>query len=272
MEFKRKNIIVSILMGVFVLTIFLTGYKILNKEQITLTVKGEDKKVSTFKTTVKELLDEKNINYSEEDKITPKLNTKLKDKMDIKIVKVLKEEKKEYEEIPFEVSLKEDKNLIKGQTEIENEGKVGKKEKVYKLIYNDGKLVEKNLSKEIISEEPVDKVVRKGIKEEIMVASREVTSRNNNSKNNGSNLSVVATAYAGDTITSTGTTPRWGVIAVDPRVIPYGSRVYIPEFNMTFIAEDCGGAIKGNRIDIFMNSENQAYSWGRRTVSVNVQN
>ena len=57
-------------------------------------------------------------------------------------------------------------------------------------------------------------------------------------------MKVVATAYAGDTITATGTKPKWGTIAVDPRVIPYGTKVYIPQFNMTFVAEDCGGAIK----------------------------
>ena len=50
-------------------------------------------------------------------------------------------------------------------------------------------------------------------------------------------MNVTATAYAGDTITSTGTTPKWGTIAVDPSVIPYGTKVYIPEFDKVFIAE-----------------------------------
>ena len=79
---------------------------------------------------------------------------------------------------------------------------------------------------------------------------------------------VKATAYAGDSITSTGIKPRWGVIAVDPSVIPYGSRVYIPAFKKIFIAEDCGGAIKGKRIDIFMNSEREARQWGVKNIDV----
>ena len=79
---------------------------------------------------------------------------------------------------------------------------------------------------------------------------------------------VKATAYAGDGITSTGIRPRWGVIAVDPSVIPYGSRVYIPAFKKIFIAEDCGGGIKGKRIDIFMNSEREARNWGNRTIDI----
>ena len=79
---------------------------------------------------------------------------------------------------------------------------------------------------------------------------------------------VKATAYAGDGITSTGIRPRWGVIAVDPSVIPYGSRVYIPAFKKIFIAEDCGGGIKGKRIDIFMNSEREARQWGVKNIDV----
>ena len=83
-------------------------------------------------------------------------------------------------------------------------------------------------------------------------------------------LSFTATAYSGDTITSTGTVPRYGTIAVDPSVIPYGSKVYIHELGEVFTAEDCGGAIKGNKIDIYMNSESECYNWGRRNVTLEI--
>lgn len=83
-------------------------------------------------------------------------------------------------------------------------------------------------------------------------------------------MTVSATAYSGDKITSTGTIPRWGVIAVDPSVIPYGSTVYIPTFNRYFIAEDCGGGIKGNRIDIFMTSEQKCRNWGVRKIEIEI--
>ncbi len=84
-------------------------------------------------------------------------------------------------------------------------------------------------------------------------------------------LDVKATAYAGDTITSTGTVPTEGTtIAVDPSVIPYGSKVYIPEFDKVFTAEDCGSAIKGNRIDIFMDSEAKCNEWGVKNITIYV--
>ncbi len=94
-------------------------------------------------------------------------------------------------------------------------------------------------------------------------------------------LNVKATAYApgphdndqwGDK-TYMGTTVRPGIIAVDPKVIPLGSRVYIeyPDGTGQYaVAEDTGGAIKGNRIDIAMNSVGQAYDFGIKNVKVHV--
>ena len=68
--------------------------------------------------------------------------------------------------------------------------------------------------------------------------------------------------------TSTGTTPKEGrTIAVDPKLIPYGSIVYIQDYGY-FIAEDCGGAIKQNRIDIFTASHEYAIQQGKKVANV----
>ena len=85
-------------------------------------------------------------------------------------------------------------------------------------------------------------------------------------------MTVTATAYSRDGITSTMIKPYWGVIAVDPSVIPYGSLVYIPYFDKYFLAEDCGGAIIGKRIDIFMNSEAECRKWGVRKINIEIVN
>ncbi|VBB06340.1 Hypothetical protein LUCI_1571 [Lucifera butyrica] len=94
-------------------------------------------------------------------------------------------------------------------------------------------------------------------------------------------LNIIATAYApgphdndqwGD-LTYLGTKIRPGVIAVDPRVIPLGSKVYI-EFpdghGIHATAEDTGGAIKGDRIDIAKSTEAEAYDFGIQHVKVYV--
>ena len=68
--------------------------------------------------------------------------------------------------------------------------------------------------------------------------------------------------------TSTGTTPKEGrTIAVDPKLIPYGSIVYIQDYGY-FIAEDCGGDIKQNRIDIFTASHENAIQQGKKVAQV----
>ncbi|MEG1311442.1 MAG: 3D domain-containing protein [Romboutsia sp.] len=87
---------------------------------------------------------------------------------------------------------------------------------------------------------------------------------------NSKKINVKATAYSGDTITSTGTTPKWGTVAVDPTVIPYGTKVYIEEFDKVFVAEDCGSAIKGNKIDIFMDTEENCNKWGVRNLDIHI--
>lgn len=83
-----------------------------------------------------------------------------------------------------------------------------------------------------------------------------------------------ATAYTGDTTTATGVAPvrnpeGLSTIAVDPSIIPLGSKVYIPGYGEA-IAADTGGAIKGHRIDLFLNSENECNNWGRQNVTLYV--
>ena len=258
---ENNNKIVVFLFLILILTISIFSHCILKKEQIKIIMNGEEIITSSFKSTIKEFLDEQGIKYDNNDRITPNLDTKLKDNIQINIVKVDIKEQKEYEKVPFNTTVNEDNDLSKGKTLIVQDGNDGEKETVYKLIYEDNKLVEKKLVSEKITKNPTDKIVHKGIKEDAVVASRSKTSRS---------MSVVATAYSSGTITSTGTRPKWGTIAVDPTVIPYGTKVYIPKFNMTFTAEDCGGAIKGNKIDIFMGSKKEAYNWGRRIIDIHI--
>lgn len=80
-------------------------------------------------------------------------------------------------------------------------------------------------------------------------------------------ISVVATAYVGGGRTATGWVAGPGVIAVDPSVIPLGSKLYIPGFGVEY-AEDTGGSIQGDRIDICMANESQALQFGRRDMTI----
>lgn len=211
------------------------------------------------------------------------LYQKISDGDKIEVIKVTEKTIKENKEVPFEVNIVEDKDLLKGDTKVEVEGQPGNNELLYKITYHNGKQVEKKFIEEVVVTKPVDKVIKKGTKVELQVASsrgestrtKYISHSNNSSKGNSSSsnsnrkhISVVATAYTGHSTTSTGTTPKWGTIAVDPSVIPYGTKVYIPQFGKTFIAEDCGSAIKGNKIDIYMNDEGAVKNWGRKTIDI----
>jgi 3D (Asp-Asp-Asp) domain-containing protein/uncharacterized protein YabE (DUF348 family) len=88
-------------------------------------------------------------------------------------------------------------------------------------------------------------------------------------------LSMTATAYTGGGTTATGTQARYGAIAVDPSVIPYGTKLYIVTEDGNWVygeatAEDCGGAIKGNIIDLYFDSYSTCIQFGRRACTVYV--
>ncbi|WP_297135185.1 SH3 domain-containing protein [Terrisporobacter sp.] len=96
------------------------------------------------------------------------------------------------------------------------------------------------------------------------------SSSSNSSLSVSSTLTVKSYAYTGGGITATGTKPKYGTIAVDPKVIPYGTKVYIKELDKVFTAEDTGGGIKGNKIDIYMPTESDCTKWGVRTVTLQI--
>ena len=99
-----------------------------------------------------------------------------------------------------------------------------------------------------------------------------------NSEPAGKEITVEATAYTAECegcigITKTGVdlnaNPDAKVIAVDPSIIPLGSKVYVEGYGYA-TAEDTGGAIKGNRIDVFVPEQNDALQWGRKDVKVTI--
>lgn len=107
------------------------------------------------------------------------------------------------------------------------------------------------------------------------------SNNNSNSNNNNANnttgkktLTMEATAYSGHNTTAMGIKPvrnpnGMSSVAVDPSVIPLGSKVYVDGYGFA-IASDTGGAIVGNKIDLFMNSEAECLQFGRRTVTVKI--
>ncbi len=80
-------------------------------------------------------------------------------------------------------------------------------------------------------------------------------------------MKVTSTAYAGHQPTFTGAKTRRGICAVDPDVIPLGTRFYVPGYGKC-LAADVGGAVKGAFVDVWVKTERTALRWGIRTVTV----
>jgi 3D (Asp-Asp-Asp) domain-containing protein len=82
-------------------------------------------------------------------------------------------------------------------------------------------------------------------------------------------IEATAYTYSGHR-TFTGTVPSRGTVAVDPRIIPLGTRLWVEGYGPG-VACDTGGAIRGRRVDLYMASRGECISWGRRTVRVRIE-
>ncbi|MCK9267698.1 MAG: ubiquitin-like domain-containing protein [Alkaliphilus sp.] len=238
-----------------------------------------EKSIFTTQTDVKGLIDSLNIKLKEEDRIEPRLEESVREGQVIKITRVTREVAVETQELPFQTVFKNNDSLEKGKTKKIQEGKKGLKEIKFEVLYEDGIEVEREVIEENIVEDAVNEIVEKGTL--TMVA----TSRGDNIRYSKV-ITMNATAYdmsfqstgkrPGDKyygITASGTKLRPGVVAVDPNVIPLGTKLYIESIDKTSdygyaSAEDRGGSIKGNKIDLFFESAQAVKKFGRRTVKV----
>ena len=180
----------------------------------------------------------------------------------------------ETETIPRGIIRRANSGLPKGETVTIEEGVDGVKEVEYKIVYDGGVEVSRTaLSSKVVSESR-DKVIEYGTAEDggetkdfeyKYVVECLATAYDPSPEENG--------GYAGQS--ATGVPLQKGVIAVDPRVIPLGSRVYVEAVDGSWsygyaVAADTGGAIKGNRVDLLFLTKSECYQFGRRKCRVYV--
>lgn len=237
---------------------------------VKLTVGDKQIEINTAEDTIKEMLvaekeqlKSQGIEYNKGvDEIAPALDTKITKDLKIDLVKVEVKKELAKEAIDFDVVVEEDSSLDSGVEEVKQEGVSGEKEVTYEVIYKNGKEVSRTLKSSKVISEPVNKIVVQGTR-------KTIASRNGQLLDYKSVIYVEATAYSGGGITATGTVPvrdpnGISTISVDPRVIPLGSLVYVEGYGKA-IAADTGGAIVGNIIDVYVNSNEEALNnWGRR--------
>ena len=233
---------------------------------VQLEVQSADGTIGEMLKNEEEALQEYGIKFNEDiDEVSPSLDSQIEDNMRVQIVNVEKKELVQNEPINFETIVEKDESLDKSVSKVKSEGVNGEKEVTYEVVYRDGVETSRNVTSTKTITEPKNEIVIKG-------TGQVYASRGGESINYKEKLNCVATAYSGDRTTATGRSPvrnpgGMSTIAVDPPFIPLGSKVYVEGYGYA-IAADTGGAIKGNIIDLFLNSSSECWSWGRRPVTV----
>ena len=233
-------------------------FEMVHATDFQVTADGETHAYKSLKNTVDEAVKDVGIKLRDRDIMIPKRGTELKQDAEIIVKRVEVEKKTVTEKVKFKTIEKDDTTMAEGKTKVLKEGKNGKDKVVYEITYIDGKVAKKKeLSRKVI-EKPVNKVVANGTQIEY------------NGKLYSRKLVVKAYSYTGGGTTASGTRARVGEIAVDPSVIPLGTNVYIEGVGARR-AEDTGGNIKGNTIDIYMNTLAECRQWGVRYVTIYIE-
>lgn len=217
--------------------------------------------------TVGEFLQRAGIEMGPLDIIAPSLDTPLPETGEVRLTRVERYLESRSEVIPFHSILEVDEDLPRGQERIIVPGADGKKKVTYQVIIENGNEVDRRALAENILSRATPQRSFIGVKRE-RVADRQLTARrliwmeatayDPGPESNGP-FTGMPTAY--------GLKVGRGVVAVDPHVIPLGTRLYIEGYGYA-IAGDTGGAIKGMRIDLGYNTRDEAIRFGRRDVKV----
>ena len=232
---------------------------------------GKEKQVWTTSATVADFLTQQGITLNELDRVEPPLKDSIPNNGIVNVIRVEKVTDVVEEPVQFAVVTKKDESLEKGQTKIIAPGKEGRISKQYEVVLENGKEVSRKLVSEQHLLKKQDKIVAVGTKDLSLQVSR-------GERETGREFYVSSTAYtaycngcSGKTATGLNirNNPNMKVIAVDPRIIPLGSKVYVEGYGYA-VAADTGGAIKGHIIDVLMPSREDAYRWGRKKVKIKV--
>lgn len=220
-----------------------------------ITADGQTKEYKTLEKTVRKALLEEKIALGKNDIVDPGLDQPVKEGMTIVVKRVKIVDKTVVEKLPYKTIKKDDPTMNEGEKKVVQKGKDGKAKITYRIKYIDGKKASKNKIKTKVITPRQNKIVKIGTRATIDGFAYTRT------------MTVKAYSYTGGGRTAMGTQARVGEIAVDPSVIPLGTSVYIEGVGVRR-AEDTGGNIKGNTIDIYMNTRSECINWGCRYVTI----
>ena len=272
---------------------------------------GYEMKVLTSKTKVSEILKENNIIVEENERVIPDLDEEItpnrkititdKSKQEIEVAKIsesgievtLDSLLKAYDTITEKIQIIEEaipyetvtKDVSEGASSTKNkviqQGEDGIKQVTYKIKYQNEVEIEKNKISEEIIKEPVERIVQ--VQSNVITSRASTTPRAELAASSESSSSTVkiykVTAYCAcskccgghaNGYTASGTKATAGRTIAAPSNFAFGTKLIIN--GKEYVVEDRGGAIKGNRIDMYVDSHAQALAWGVKYLPVEVKN
>ena len=254
---------------------------------VTIKYHGTTMRTVSTGETVAQLLHRLGLEVSGEDVVSHGMDDPVRHGMVLQIDRVVTAEESYTAVMPHEVTRCLDPTLPAGVEQVLTEGFDGELLCRAEVTYRNGLETNRTLLSRRVTRQPVEEVVAVGTGDALpatdpgaapVITDGYITLPTGEVLTYTGTATVRATAYthtdAGcDLITSTGTTVRWGTVAVDPRYIPYGTRMFIMASNGSYIygiavAEDCGGDIKGDRMDLYMPTYEQCIEFGRRVCTL----
>ena len=250
-------------------------------QRVTVHYHGEAMVVSCLDETVGELLQRMGVELTEEDVLSHHLEEEIWGGMELRIDRIVTRRETFAAAVPHEVQYCTDAALPLGREAVRTPGQDGELLRTADVTYVNGMQTHRSILSETMLRMPVAEIVAVGsadLPEEetalpvigdgyILLPTGELLTYTHTD-------TVEATAYTHtdegcDKTTATGTTVRWGTVAVDPSRIPYGTRMFILANDGSYVygiatAEDCGGDIKGDRMDLYMPTYEQCREFGRR--------
>lgn len=228
---------------------------------VEITADGKTIKIKTTSCTVKRALKKAKIKLDEDDMVSPNLEKRLRNGDKIVVKRVEVRYATEMAKIPYETKTVRTDELRIGQHDIVQKGKYGKVKNFYKLIYVDGKFYKKKLYKEVVKKKPVTEIKGYGTRISFdgppagLSYKSVITCR------------AVSYYFPGHPYGAGGLPCTYGTMAVDPRVIPMGTKCYVEGYGYA-IANDVGSGIKGNEVDLYMEANFQCLIWGAHYTKV----
>jgi uncharacterized protein YabE (DUF348 family) len=236
---------------------------------ISIVADGEVYKLESQPITVSKALDKAGIELDENDTVSQPLLSYIYGETEIQVHRIEVKTETVDEFVEQSETTLEYAYLVAGARAVVSEGSPGVNRNTYEVTYQDGQEIGRVLLGTEKVRDPQQRVIGVGPANSSGTATKAMASTDDGASFyfvNSYSMEATAYTWTGNT-TATGTWPKVGTIAVDPDIIPLGTKVYVTGYGFA-VAEDTGGAIIDYIIDLYMDTEDECVSWGRRDVTV----